>query len=59
MIHLREGRNTVIVLRYVGVKYGAVAFCHCQRGMTKQLLERESIAAAIYEILAGKVWRNR
>ena len=51
---LCQRRTFIEVLCNVGIKDIAVVLRHFQRGVTKQLLERKGVSAAVHQILPGE-----
>ena len=50
LTELRE-RGTQII---IPGKKGAIMLCHLERGMSEQMLERKSVAAAVHQIFSGE-----
>ena len=49
-VHLRQGREPVIAFGNVRIVNRAIVLCHFQRCVTQQLLERERITTAVYQV---------
>ena len=48
--HLRQRGKVVVVLRQIRVVNGAIVLRHGKGGMSKELLERERVSAAVNQI---------
>ena len=54
LTELRERGTQIKIPGNVAVKNGAIMFRHLKRGMSEQVLERKSIAAAVHQIFPGE-----
>lgn len=54
LTELRERGTQIIIPGNVAVKNGAIMFRHLECGMSEQMLERKSIAAAVHQIFPGE-----
>ena len=48
LTELREWGTQIIIPGNVAVKNGAIMLRHLERGMSEQMLERKSVAAAVH-----------
>ena len=49
-VHLRQGREPVIAFGDVRIVDCTIVLCHFQRCVSQQLLERERITTAVYQV---------
>ena len=54
LTELRERGTQIIIPGNVAVKNGAIMLRHLECGMSEQMLERKSIAAAVHQIFPGE-----
>lgn len=54
LTELCERGTQIIIPGNVAVKNGAIMLCHLERGMSEQMLERKSVAAAVHQIFSGE-----
>ena len=53
-VHLCQRRKSVKALGNVRIIDIAIMLCHFQRRVSQQLLERERISSAVYQVFLGK-----